>query len=807
LRLIAHTADGLVDEVFETPDALTNHGVTTLAVDAGGGILIGGQELLVRLRPDGTPDQSFKSDLPSGAHVRALVPLSNGSVLAAGSALVSGPARYSPLVRLHANGSSDESFSLGLDGAGSDLWLLPDGRMLVGGQYPMTAENGERSLVWRLEAGGTLDPTFQPDPLLSSSSFTSSSYVRGLPGGRVVVAVTSQWKWSETCRLYVLGEEGTLQRTLMTASWRIDGIELLRNGDLLVAGSFEGTLLGKRVRKLVRLRPMASDASALTFAYTERLVGESSEAVPARVVRVGRLTEPAVARVATVSGSATMGSDFASEVIDLRFLPLEEEKRVLLQLKDDFVPEVDEFFEIRSLEFGDPRELAAEPFRVRIRDDDRSGALIFSRQLVGRVLAPTYQGVRGLWRSRQGELAVMGSLMLPDDRRAYLVLLGPDDSLRWSLNQGSGNILGAAPLQNGEWLVLHDNAEEPGQLELWRVDRHGQVVSSNEWVDAGNPVALFPVSDGTSFLTVWDTTGERMLKLDPRGKAAPGFEAFRRGYAQCVVTTAAGWIYVGTINGMVWRLSAEGQVDTRFGVGGCAGPAQIDGTESDIRVLLPMSTDRLVVGGAFTSFAGLPCGGLIRLQADGTIDEGFQRFPGAEAAPDGRGPRVLALAPHPMGKLWVAGGFARFHGQSRAGVTLLHQDGSLDTAVDFGSGLDLDFSGPFQPVLQVNAIVPEPDGSLLLGGSFHRFDEFPYSALVRVRGDLRVIRLGEVKRMETGNLRLRFSSLPGRDYELWATSDLRTWQLLGSQNAEAYESEWSVGLSEEKQRIYRIKQR
>jgi uncharacterized delta-60 repeat protein len=141
----------------------------TTAYDAGNGaVLLASQTrgetalMIVRLRPDGSPDAGFGGDgivyLGAAGYADAVRTQPDGKILL----LTSGANPWVTLYRLNADGSADRSFgSAGRVALASDpdggghLTLSPDGRITV------TKVGGDSIVsVWRLTADGRLDPTF-----------------------------------------------------------------------------------------------------------------------------------------------------------------------------------------------------------------------------------------------------------------------------------------------------------------------------------------------------------------------------------------------------------------------------------------------------------------------------------------------------------------------------------------------------------------------------------------------------------------------------------------------------------------------
>ena len=94
---------------------------------------------------------------------------------------------------------------------------------------------------------------------------------------------------------------------------------------------------------------------------------------------------------------------------------------------------------------------------------------------------------------------------------------------------------------------------------------------------------------------------------------------------------------------------------------------------SVVYVFASQSDGRYLVGGVFDSANCFGCGGLVRFNPDGTIDDTFR--------PSGGG-RVNAIVIQPDGKILVAGGYSvNLSGMIRNGLVRLNPDGSIDESL------------------------------------------------------------------------------------------------------------------------------
>jgi len=166
----------------------------------------------------------------------------------------------------------------------------------------------------------------------------------------------------------------------------------------------------------------------------------------------------------------------------------------------------------------------------------------------------------------------------------------------------------------------------------------------------------------------------------------------------------------------VARLNAGGSLDTTFSIG--TGVSRADGFgPATVWSVAIQSDGKVLIAGDFTSVNGVARNGVARLNANGSLDMGFN--PGAGA--DGTVWSVAILETGPR-KVFLGGEFLYFNGVYRGGVARLNDNGSLDTGYEPGGGAD----GP------VYAIALQPDGKLLLGGSFASVDFQPRSNLARL---------------------------------------------------------------------------
>ncbi|HEX6125868.1 MAG TPA: FG-GAP-like repeat-containing protein [Pyrinomonadaceae bacterium] len=160
-------ANGLPDETFSLSPSV-NSLSTRFVVDASGRILFLGLSNQLnyryfRLNPDGDLDNTFNPNVTLFGRVVSMARQADGKIVMAGNfTQLSGIAR-SLIGRVNADGSLDPTFDpgTGFDGPPNHLVLQADGKIIASGGF--NSYNGvARPQIARINADGTLDTGFAP---------------------------------------------------------------------------------------------------------------------------------------------------------------------------------------------------------------------------------------------------------------------------------------------------------------------------------------------------------------------------------------------------------------------------------------------------------------------------------------------------------------------------------------------------------------------------------------------------------------------------------------------------------------------
>jgi uncharacterized delta-60 repeat protein len=230
---------------------------------------------------------------------------------------------------------------------------------------------------------------------------------------------------------------------------------------------------------------------------------------------------------------------------------------------------------------------------------------------------------------------------------------------------------------------------------------------------------------GGEFSSVNGTNRARLARLNSNGGLDGAFTAgvsnssgFAAVYALAVQTNhqlivGGSFSHVNnTPRQSLARINADGTLDASF-------DAAIPGGFSSVWAITLLTDGKILIGGDFASVLGATRNRVALLNSNGTLDSFFGSGAGMNAS-------VRAFAVQPDGKVVVAGAFTSVNGQPRARIARLTEIGALDPTFNSSAGADS----------WVNALALQPDGKIILGGSFAYVNGNyrPYLARLDVNG-------------------------------------------------------------------------
>ena len=170
-------------------------------------------------------------------------------------------------------------------------------------------------------------------------------------------------------------------------------------------------------------------------------------------------------------------------------------------------------------------------------------------------------------------------------------------------------------------------------------------------------------------------------------------------------------LYVGIPASFIIGLNSVGSIDESFIYG--------TGFNNNVNTMQNQSDGKILVGGEFTTYDDMfPYNSIIRLNSDGSIDDTFVIGTGFDYD-------VRTIKIQSNGKILVGGGFTSYNGTPSNRIIRLNTDGSIDNTFVIGTG--------FTSV--VNILQIQPDGKILIGGSFSSYNGTPSNNIIRLNTD------------------------------------------------------------------------
>jgi uncharacterized delta-60 repeat protein len=246
--------------------------------------------------------------------------------------------------------------------------------------------------------------------------------------------------------------------------------------------------------------------------------------------------------------------------------------------------------------------------------------------------------------------------------------------------------------------------------------------------DTVRSIALRPNGEiiiGGNFTSFRQSEAQRIMALSSSGSPAPTPGA--SGNVRAIDVQEDGKILVGgdfsyfnnTLVNRFIRLTPDGTIDPTFNrVLSTYGPGFSGGNRS-VRDIKVQSDNKILVGG---NFFLSPEENFVRLNQDGTKDTAFTS--NINIGPNNR---VYTIALQSDNKILLGGAFTTFNGATVNRIVRLNQDGTRDVEFTNNTG-----SGP---VSDVTAIALQPDGKILISGTFTTFNGATVNRIVRLNQD------------------------------------------------------------------------
>ena len=728
--------------------------VGALAIQQDGRIIVGGQFFqfdtvpctnFVRLFASGAVDASFVTGTGASgtsATVDAIALQADGKILVGGAFGRFNGVRRSGIARVNPNGTLDPTFDPGsgallLDPDGSlyigDVWSItvaPDQKILLAGQFSLIDLFTEPGFA-RLNPDGTLDQT------LDASPGTTLRDPLGYLNPRTVYSLNLQ-------------PDGMI---VLAATWRNFG--------------------GVDSDRVARIAPTNSLRNTIEFPVRLAFVPEGAGLTNLSVIRRGSSSNTVTVDYTVQAISATAGQDFNLTAGTLSFAPLETEKFIPLQLIRDGRAENDEQLNLGLRNPSAPAILGSPATNtINIIDGERPGSLdmtfanvtipfpsdpVTDRPVAAVIVQPdgkivvagSYRSISGVPQAGVARLNSDGTI--DPDFQTDFDASGYGYYFFRMVQQSDGAIIGGysglARIQpDGEY----DDRYVPLVEDVWSLalQRDGRLLVGEGYADAATGQTLYSLT-----------------RLRSNGDFDSSFLVDVNGPITAIVVQSDGRVVIGgdftqvnsTARNRIARVLSNGAVDTSFNPG-----LGIQGSTPFVLDVVPYPGGKVVVAGLFSSVNGVTRRNIAMLTSTGALDTSFN---------PGSGPDyfVESIAVQNDGKMVIGGDFTSIAGVLRVGLARLTATGSLDTTFSQRLGFD-SYVSVAPVVLQPDGKVLA--GGLL--SSVAGLRRSGLARLIGGDPPVS-LSLTQSARSPDGLFRFSFSTVAGRIYAIQSSVDLTNW--------------------------------
>ncbi|HEY1790904.1 MAG TPA: Calx-beta domain-containing protein [Verrucomicrobiae bacterium] len=299
----------------------------------------------------------------------------------------------------------------------------------------------------------------------------------------------------------------------------------------------------------------------------------------------------------------------------------------------------------------------------------------------------------------------------------------PPSQFYFNVNLSSPVNLALGSITNAQVSILNDQLfnQPPGSTNAAFVSDINGAVLALAYQTNGQIVA------GGSFNDVNGLSETNLVRLNVNGSVDTTFTAVSGGTIQAVVNQTDDRVLIAgqftNVDGFylnyIGRLMVNGSMDNSFNVG-----AGANGPVYSLAETFIGGAREIYAGGAFSMINSVNSQGIVRLNNNASVDQTFNVGSGVDGT-------VYAIAAYPtnsvyVGDVIIGGSFAHYNGTAVNGIVRLTSNGSIDATFNPGTAATNGI---------IKAVTIQPDGKVLVGGSFVGFEGFATTNIVRLNGD------------------------------------------------------------------------
>ncbi len=625
--LVRINSNGSIDNSFKKSNLIAGVIVSRFGLQNDGKIIVGGLYGLARLNTNGSLDTSFHNGGLVGS-VNAIKIQTDGKIIIGGSITSYNNAPIGCIIRLNPNGSVDNSFTTGtgFDYYVNSIAIATSGKIIIGGMF--NSYNGAAiNRIARLQANGTLDPTF----LVGTGFDNKVNTIVLEPAGKIIVGGNfASYDGVANSKIIRLNTSGSIDNTFSTGTGfsnnggqdGVTSIARQQSGKIIVCGDFNsynsfaivGIVQLNSTGGIVNDFSISTGFNALVRAVVLQPDGKSI--IGGEFTSYNGAPAPKITRLnldGTIDNSFNPGTGFDGSVTNIS---LQNDGKIIaggyfLSFDGNAISGIS----LIRLNTNGTLDTSFHPVSFSPYSSYITGANLV--QSDGKILVGTDIGNFGTAASI-GRLNANGSL---------------DSSFTVNVS---------IPAQLGYVYCLKQQVDGKvlvgGNFNDFNGNAFGNIARLN--ADGSNDLSFitgsgFPFGGGV---------GVNSILIQTDGKILVG-----GSFAS----------YAGVTANNIIRLNASGSRDLSFNAG--------SGFNSTVNSIAIQGDGHIIVGGDFYTFNATTSGGIIRLNADASID---QTFPIGTSFDYG----VNALALQADDKVLVGGSFTTFNGKIRTRIQRLYSN-------------------------------------------------------------------------------------------------------------------------------------
>jgi len=724
----AHAAPGDVDPL----DAAVNGPVYATAVQPDGKIIIGGsfssvlgqpRSNIARLNADGTLDAGFNPN--ANGIVMCVAVQADGGILLGGFFSTVSAIERNYIARVGSTGGLDTSFNANANGVVYSVAVQADGRILLGGDFT-NLHGGVCHRIGRLHANGTIDPSFAPyeGPFIGGvndgvNDGVVYSVAVQADGGILLGGTFTSVAGVARNRIARLNADGVLDAGFNPGvNNDVYSVAVQADGGILLGGLF--TTVGGTARNFIArvnaagVLDVGFDPNPNDQVHSVAVQADGRILLGGFFTSVGGNTRRTIARV-NAAGALDAGFSPDSYGGGVRRVAVQADGGILLGgsftqfhgaprnyfarlLNDPAVQTLSapDNTRVSWLRDGSSPEVS----HVNFEQSTDGGATWTPLGAGTRLGSTSYWFLNGLALSGVGQIRARGgtgsSLVEATASFNFPDIVPPQTTI----TSGPGGTVYSASA------TFDFSADEPSTF-TYSLDGGAPVTGAG-------PVTFNGLAEGVHTFSVFatDTTGNAdatpatrtwTVGIEPLDAAIVGAQVYATAVQPDGKTLIAGQFtsVLGQPRNNIARLNADGTLDPGFN----------PDANGLIYSVVVQADGRILLGGDFTSVGGIARSRIARVDVTGTLDTGFD--PNANAS-------VRCVAVQADGQILLGGFFTSVGGTARNSVARVDANGALD------AGFDPNVGG------NVRCLVLHPDGRVTFGGNFSTVGGIARNHIARV---------------------------------------------------------------------------